>query len=298
MSKREPRRRRGPSQAPFPDLGPLGTAIPISTGTAMLEQETDGSITLYVNGVPSSGLHPDPQHLEFEYMRWIQLVVRAWAGETSCGPSRSAMEVAHLGGGGCSLPRALVDQWPASRHVVVERDALLAEQVRTWFSLPRSPQLRIRVEDATAALASWRPARFDVVIRDVFSGNVTPLVLTSQAVAQHVRRVLRPGGLYLANSAAPPGTRTLADEVATLSSVFPHVGVIAEPAHISGKRRGNCVLAASTDPLPEGIDRALRSDPVSVRLAPRADVRALAERGRVVEVPIPEPAPPAGAPGA
>lgn len=285
MSKREQRRRRGTGPAvPFPDLGPVGEAIPISTGTAMLVPETDGSVVLYVNGVPSSGLHPDPGHLDFEYMRWMQLVVRRWAQE----PDRSAMEVAHLGGGGCSLPRALAHEWPLSRHVVVEKDALLAEHVRTWFSLPRAPRLRIRVDDAVTALASWREDRFDIVIRDVFSGDVTPLVLTSREVARHARRVLRPGGLYLANSAAPPGTRVLADEVATLRAVFAQVGVIAEPAHLSGKRRGNCVLIATDGPLPEGVDRALRSDAVSVRLAPPADVDSLARRGQVVEVPLPE----------
>src|SRR5699024_5526332 len=84
----------------------------------------------------------------------------------------------------------------------------------------------------------------------------------------------------LANCAAPPGTGLMADEVATLSAVFPHVGVIAEPAHLSGKRRGNCVLLASRRPLPEGIDRDLRSDAVSVRLARRPQLEALARAGR------------------
>jgi hypothetical protein len=74
----------------------------------------------------------------------------------------------------------------------------------------------------------------------------------------------------------------MADEVATLSAVFAHVGVIAEPAHLSGKRRGNCVLLASAAPLPEGVDRDLRSDAVSVRLAPQDRVSALARAGTVM----------------
>ena len=57
-----PRRDRAP-RAPFDSLGPLDTAIPISTGTARLTVETDGSVLLDVNGVPSSHLHPDPEHL-------------------------------------------------------------------------------------------------------------------------------------------------------------------------------------------------------------------------------------------
>lgn len=279
-----PRRARV-RHAPFEHLGPLDTALPISTGTARLTLENDGSVLLEVNGVPSSHLHPDPEHLVFEYMRWMLIAIDQHLGPVVTGPStsgRSGPQLAHLGGGGCSLPRAIAASRPGSRQIVVELDELLADQVRIWFDLPRSPQLRLRIEDALSALASWREDRFDVLVRDVFSGATTPAPLISREAAEHAARVLRPGGLYLANCAAPPGTGLMADEVATLSSVFAHVGVIAEPAHLSGKRRGNCVLLASDRPLPEGIDRDLRSDAVSVRLAQPAQVQALARAGKVL----------------
>lgn len=273
-----PRRDRAP-RAPFDSLGPLDTAIPISTGTARLTVETDGSVLLDVNGVPSSHLHPDPEHLVFEYMRWMLQVIDLHLEESD---EERAAQLAHLGGGGCSLPRAVASRHPRARQIVVELDALLAERVREWFDLPRSPRLRLRVDDARAALADWREDRFDVLVRDVFAGSVTPPELIGLAAVRDAARVLRPGGLYLANCAAPPGTRLLADEVATLSAVFSHVGVIAEPAHLTGKRRGNCVLLASQRPLPDGIDRALRSDAVSVRLARRDRVLALARAGTVL----------------
>lgn len=273
-----PRRDRA-ARAPFENLGPLDTPLPISTGTARLTLENDGSVLLDVNGVPSSHLHPDPEHLVFEYMRWMLLVIDRHLEQE--GGERAA-QLAHLGGGGCSLPRAVAARHPRARQIVVEIDALLAEQVREWFDLPRSPQLRLRVDDAGTALADWREDRFDVLVRDVFAGSETPPELTGVTAVRHAERVLRPGGLYLANCAAPPGTRMMADEVATLSSVFAHVGVIAEPAHLSGRRRGNCVLLASQQPLPDGVDRALRSDAVSVRLAPQDRVLALARAGRVL----------------
>src|SRR5699024_7306361 len=267
-------------------LGPLDTPIPVSTGTARLSVENDGSVLLDVNGAPSSHLHPDPEHLVFEYMRWMLLVIdRHLDGLPAPGPSDGApvaVQLAHLGGGGCSLPRAIAARHPRTRQTVVEIDELLAQQVRDWFDLPRSPQLRLRIEDAFSALTSWREDRFDVLVRDVFSGTLTPEELITAEAAAHADRVLREGGIYLANCAAPPGTGLMADEVATLSAVFPHVGVIAEPAHLSGKRRGNCVLLASRRPLPEGIDRDLRSDAVSVRLARRPQVEALARAGRVL----------------
>jgi len=273
-----PRRDRAP-RAPFDSLGPQDTAIPISTGTARLTVETDGSVLLDVNGVPSSHLHPDPEHLVFEYMRWMLRVIDLHLEESD---EERAAQLAHLGGGGCSLPRAVASRHPRARQIVVELDALLAERVREWFDLPRSPRLRLRVDDARTALADWREDRFDVLVRDVFAGSVTPPELIGIAAVRDAARVLRPGGLYLANCAAPPGTRLLADEVATLSAVFSHVGVIAEPAHLTGKRRGNCLLLASQRPLPEGIDRALRSDAVSVRLARQDRVLALARAGTVL----------------
>ncbi|ATG55330.1 hypothetical protein CFK41_11560 [Brachybacterium ginsengisoli] len=283
MSRRDRSRR-----AAFEHLGPLDTLIPISTGSARLTTESDGSVLLDVNGAPSSHLHPDPEHLVFEYMRWMLLVIdrhleeRA-APSTDGDGSSGAPQLAHLGGGGCSLPRAIAARHPRTRQIVVEIDALLAEQVRVWFDLPRSPQLRLRTEDALSALVSWREDRFDVLVRDVFSGTLTPPELTTVETAAHADRVLRDGGIYLANCAAPQGSGLMADEVATLSQVFPHVGVIAEPAHLSGKRRGNCVLLASRRPLPEAIDRDLRSDAVSVRLARRPQVEALARAGRVLQ---------------
>ncbi|HJB12030.1 MAG TPA: fused MFS/spermidine synthase [Candidatus Brachybacterium merdavium] len=273
-------RRQRRSARPFENLGSLETPIPISTGYARLSRENDGSVLLDINGMPSSHLHPDPEFLVFEYMRWMQLVIEL---QLAAGDVRSsAPQLAHLGGGGCSLPRALAAAHPDSRQIVVELDALLAEQVRPWFDLPRSPQLRLRVDDALGALSAWRADRFDVLVRDVFSGSVTPPELLTVDAARQVARVLREDGLYLANCAAPPGSGMLADEVATLCTVFEHVGVIAEPAHLSGKRRGNCVLLASAHPLPEGVDRVLRSDPVSVRLARSAQVQALRRAGRVL----------------
>lgn len=265
---------------PFEHLPALDVPLPISTGSARVSRENDGSVLLEVNGVPSSHLHPDPAHLVFEYMRWMQLVIDLHLAER--GSDAPAPQLAHLGGGGCSLPRAVASAHPGSRQIVVELDELLADGVRTWFDLPRSPQLRLRIGDAREALDSWREDRFDVVVRDVFAGAVTPRALTDAAAVGQVDRVLREDGIYLANCAAPPGTSLLADEVATLAATFAHVGVIAEPSHLSGKRRGNCVLVASQRPLPEGVDRALRSDAVSVRLAPEDRVRALARTGSVI----------------
>ena len=262
----------------FPGATPLSEDIPLGSGTARLVPETDGSILVEIDGVPSSLQHPDPTHLVFEYMRWMRTAILA-RGDAADAP----LEIAHLGGGGCSLPRALAADLPRASQTVVELDPVLAERVRGWFDLPRAPRLRIRQEDAARALVEWRDDRFDLLTRDVFAGAVTPRSLRSTVAASHAARVLRDGGMYLVNSAGGQTPRAdVADEVATLRTAFAHVGVIAEPGVLTGRRRGNTVLLASQAPLPGTIDRALRSDPVSVRFLVEDDVRALERNGRPV----------------
>ncbi|UYG15555.1 fused MFS/spermidine synthase [Brachybacterium huguangmaarense] len=276
-------RRRADGGPVFAHLGPVGVPIPIPTGTARLLLETDGGVLVEVNGVPSSYQHPDPRHLVFEYMRWMRTAIEATLEARPAADGSRVLEVAHLGGGGCSLPRAVAADHPAARQVVIELDTALAEHARVWFDLPRSPALRIRADDAARALEQWRDARFDVLVRDVFAPDRTPRPLRSDRAAAHAARVLRPSGIYLVNSAGEPSPRTsLADEVVTLRGAFAHVGLIAEPGVLAGRRRGNSVLVASQAPLAAGIDRALRSDPVSVRLVPRPELDRLAAAGRVI----------------
>lgn len=271
------------SSVPFAHLGPLDEAIPIPTGTVRLLAETDGGVLVEVNGVPSSYQHPDPRHLVFEYMRWIRTaVLETLADRTDGGGPGCTWEIGHLGGGGCSLARAFAADHPRARQTVVELDPALAESARTWFDLPRAPRLRIRAGDAAEALATWRPDRFDVLVRDVFAPDRTPAALRSAAAASAAARVLRDGGLYAVNCAGEPSPRTaVADELVTLRTAFAHVGVIAENGVLTGKRRGNSVLLASQTPLAPGIERALRSDPVSVRLLDEADLTRLAASGTI-----------------
>src|SRR5699024_11421617 len=131
-----------------------------STGTARLSVENDGSVLLDVNGAPSSHLHPDPEHLVFEYMRWMLLVIDRHLAELpapapSGGASVAAAQLAHLGGGGCSLPRAVAARDRQSRQSVVEGGGLLAQQGGGWFELAGAPELALRTGGALGRLAGW-----------------------------------------------------------------------------------------------------------------------------------------------
>lgn len=225
--------------------GPQPGVYPIDTGTAELVRDRDRptGFMLFVNGVESSHADlADPGWLEFEYLRWMAVIIAdRFAG--------SGFEVVHLGAAGCSLARHLLATQPGSRHLAVDIDARLATLVREWFDLPRAPALRIRVGDARAVTESLAPHSADVIVRDVFTGALTPDDLTTLEFAQLAARALRPGGVLLANCADAPDLMLTRSELVTLGAVFPHLAAVADAPMLKGRRRGNVVLAASDRPI-------------------------------------------------
>lgn len=254
MARRPPSRRS--NTVPLTTGRPTGP-VPVGTGTVELVVDRDDprGVTVLVNGVPSSYVHEDPSVLAFEYMEHMS----AFLDALPAGPLRAV----HLGAAGCTLPRWIHARRPGSRQVAVDPDPTLLEHVRAWFDLPRSPALRLRAADGRAALSTMAPTSADVVVRDAFAGDTTPAHLTTGGFADEVLRVLRPGGLYLANIADRAPLRIARAEVATLlagvgaaeapsgdpgSGGRPRwsgVALVGEPAVLKGRRYGNLVLAAA-----------------------------------------------------
>jgi spermidine synthase len=279
-SHRPPTRPGGRVRAAWPD-GP----VRISTGTVELLRDPDApdGVTVMVNGVPSSYLDlADPAALAFEYMQQMMLVIDRLDDGTG------ALDVVHLGAAGCAMARAVHAVRPGSRQVAVELDTALPELVRSWFDLPRAPALRIRAGDARAQLAAMPDASADVVIRDVFAGATTPAHVVTREMAADVVRVLRPGGVYLVNSADRPPLSSVRTEGATLLDAFADVAVVAEPGVLRGRGYGNFVLAGTDrlDLLGEaGLARAVRSLPAPARLLHGDELAAFVGRAPVLRDP-------------
>jgi spermidine synthase len=278
---------------PQPVAGPRA----IETGVAALVPDRDGrrGWTLYVNGMESSHVDlDDPTRLDFEYMRWLVGAIEtlpprdrdgdgtsgsSGASGTSAasGASPARPRVLHLGGGGCTLARYLAAVLPGARQVVVEIDEGLLELTKQAFGLRSTPALRLRVGEARAVVAGEPDARYDIVIRDAFTGSSVPAHLLTRSFVAEVARVLRPGGLYLANLADGELLATARREAATVLSVFAEAAVVAEPGQLRGRRYGNIVIAGSHAPLPlADWGRRLACDPVRARLLAGDRVRAFA----------------------
>lgn len=239
-----------------------------------LEPETDGSYTVVIDGMESSHIHPDPAHLTFEYMRWISGILHGTFHRDE------KLAFAHLGGGAAALPRALAHTFPNSTHSVVELDGELIALVREWVTdLPKAPRVAIRHGNAFDTLRSWRDSRFDAIIRDTFSNALTPPTMRSVEAAAQAQRVLKDGGIYLANAALAPDQQELADEIVTLREVFGDIIVITEPSALKKRRRSNAILMAGR-PLTDDAERAIRTDAVTVRVLDQKTVDKIAASGK------------------
>jgi spermidine synthase len=248
-----------------PDLAPTferGKAVPIATGRAVLRDEKDGSTTVLINGVPSSSLRADPTVLDFEYMQHAGVAIDAWVP-----PAR--MSVLHVGGAACTFPRYLAHAYPDSRHLVIEIDPVLARLAREWGDLPRAPRLRIRVGDGADALRSRPDASADVVVRDAFAGGATPPHLADDAWWKDVRRVVRPGGLAVANVAASPRSAAGKEDARSARRAFAAVCALGEPAALAGTRIGNVTIVAGDNLDVDALRRYAASAPLPTQV--RAD---------------------------
>ncbi|GAA3963489.1 fused MFS/spermidine synthase [Gordonia caeni] len=262
--------------APTPSAG----SFEISTGTAELTHDGVGGWLLTVNGAQSSHVDPfDPTNLEFEYMRQMASAIADAHPEPV-----TALRVLHLGAAACALPRHLAHRYPKSRHVAVEIDAELARLAREWFDLPRAPRLRIRVGDAREVVETLTEQTRDIVIRDAFAEDITPPHLMTAEFTRAVKRVLAPGGLYLANCGDRRDLRSVRSEVATIADVFANVELISDPSMFKGRRSGNIVVVASDGPLPRSpeLQRTLRSDPEPSRLLTDDEATAFARHSPIL----------------
>jgi spermidine synthase len=203
----------------------------------------------------------DPLHLEFEYMRRMGDVIDlAW-------PEHLALQAVHLGGAACTLARYLAAVRPRSRSEVYEHDERVVQVAERELGLRPSRALRVRIGDARALLARRGPNSADLIIGDAFDGPHVPGALLTLECALDVRRVLRPGGVYLLNVIDAPPLSVARGQVAALAEVFDELAVMAPPKLLFGKSSGNVVLIASDRALPvAGLAERAARDVVPERL--------------------------------
>jgi hypothetical protein len=200
----------------------------------------------------------DPTHLEFDYTRWIRIVLRA----------ARARRVVHVGGGACALARALAAEDPGGRHEVCEVDAGVLALAREHLGLRHAPGMHVRLADGRAFLAGQPGGTWDAVVIDAFVGAAVPRRLVTAEALTDVARVAPLALVNVVDNRAARDVRVIG---AALAAAYPRVWGL-------GARGGNTILAGAV----AGLDLAriaaqAAADPSPARLtAPPAMALALA----------------------
>jgi spermidine synthase len=181
----------------------------------------------------------DPAHLEFDYMRWVRIVLRA----------ARARRVIHVGGGGCSLPRALAAEDPHNRQEVCELDPDVLSLAREHLGLRRTPGLRVRCAEGRAFVAGQPDSSWDAIVIDAFVAATVPRRLITAQALTDAARVAPLTVINLIDNRAARDVRTVA---AGLAASYPGVWTL-------GARAGNTIVV--------GTARRLDLDRIAARAA-------------------------------
>ncbi|MBR8640396.1 fused MFS/spermidine synthase [Streptomyces tuirus] len=274
---------------------PVPVARSVDHGFAKLMPDVDRERAwlLTLDGAPQSYVDLDePTHLEFEYARRLGHVLDVVA------EPGAALDVLHLGGGALTLPRYVAVTRPGSRQDVVEADRGLLELVAEHLPLPEGAGVELHAADAREWLESGPPDSADVIVSDVFGGSRVPAHLTSVDYVREAARVLRDGGVYLANLPDAAPFAFLRSQLANLGTVFEELVLIAEPGVLRGRRFGNAVLVAAHRPVDvAALARRTAADTFPARVEHGAALREFIGGARAVRDAdaVPSPEPPDGA---
>ncbi|MDQ3893877.1 MAG: fused MFS/spermidine synthase, partial [Actinomycetota bacterium] len=221
-----------------------------------------------------SGMDLDrPFATEFEYTDYFDLGLAY---------NPRARDVLFIGLGGGSAPKRLWRDFPQLRIQVVELDPVVADVSYRYFRLPRSPRLRVAVEDGRQFLASDE-RRWDVIAIDAYFADAIPFHLTTHEFLELARSRLKPGGVVLSNvigALRGSSSQLFRSFYRTYRSVFPTV--LVHPVVFPGEGDDavrNIILVATEAAAPEKAFLRARWRELRARFPAAPDLRkAIAKR--------------------
>lgn len=191
----------------------------------------------------------DVRHLEFDYMRWLRVVLR----------SAHARRVLHIGGGACALARALAAEDPEGRQEVCEVDGDVLAVAREHMGLRRTAGLRVRLAEGREHIRAQPDASWDAIVIDAFVGARVPQTLVSAEALADAARV---APLTLVNVVDGRAARDVRAVAASMASAYPRTWAL-------GHRVGNTIVGGcSAGPLPNlaAVAARLAADPSRARI--------------------------------
>jgi len=200
----------------------------------------------------------DVSHLEFDYMRWLRLVLQAVR----------ARRVLHVGGGACALARALAAEDPSGRQEVCEIGADVLAFARDHLGLRRAPGLRVRHAEGRTHIAAQPDSSWDAIVIDAFVGaQVPPRLITVEALLD----AARVAPLTLVNVVDNRAARDVKSAASAMAIAYSRVWTL-------GHHVGNTIVAGCTAACQPDLDvlaARAAADPSPPRLTPPSQLARL-----------------------
>ncbi|WP_020502558.1 spermidine synthase [Sciscionella marina] len=227
---------------------PEAVRAPVRFGTAELSPDETAAHRwrILVDGVLQSYVDlADPGNLILPYTNWMASTIEEhWAGERP-------LAAVHIGGGGCSLARYLARTRPGSAQTVFELDEPLTGLIREHLGLDDVPGVRVEAIDGRAGIERLPGRSMDLVVLDAFRAGAPDTGMATVEFLERIARVLRPGGLYLANVWGAGQLDFLLGAAAGMDVVFSRMAALSEAGVFMRVRPGNVVLAGVQAPPPD-----------------------------------------------
>ena len=177
----------------------------------------------------------DPFHIEYEYIRMYEEIVR-WQAK-----KRASLKVLFVGGGGYTFPRFIEAKYPGAEVHVVEIDPEITRVARKYLGISDDTKIHSFNEDGRWFVMNCKEkGTYDFIFGDAFNDLSIPYHLTTKEFAMQLKGLLKPNGLLLANvidsfkkgAFMPSYIRTLEEvfgkgniQLLTLSSDYNGIGI-------------------------------------------------------------------------
>ena len=212
----------------------------------------------------SANIRDDPTFLYWSYAHFFDEILDVRLGG-------GGVHAFYLGGGGYSVPRAIIARDPKARIVVAEIDPKVTAIAMSRMWVSADPRMTVVHGDGRLALQALpEEPIFDVFFGDAYKGLQVPAHLVTREFNRAVRARLKPGGMHVINLIdARASPRLLHAVVATLALDYRTVEVWLESTETLSPRSASYLIVSGDDPTPTGRIEARRGPRHSwMRLAP------------------------------
>jgi spermidine synthase len=181
----------------------------------------------------------DPFRTRYRYTDFLQLPLAY---------NPRARKILFIGLGGGSLQKRMWRDFPDVDQQIVELDPVVRDVAYRYFKLPRSPRVRVTVEDGRRFLQQ-HDERWDAIVIDAYFSDSLPFHLTTIEFLELARSRLAPGGVIASNligAVSGEGSKLFRAMYKTYRAVFPTVVVhpVREQGDDDSTLRNLIVVAA------------------------------------------------------